>query len=87
MSPAPAVCSTGSTAFGPSRSAVRRVQVRVTQHNLIYANKLSSIIKSDNPISQPGGWDARYEQIELDTPAQHGATVGKLAKITCIYLY
>lgn len=77
--PAPAVCRTGSSE--------QHVQVRITRHNLIYTNRLFSFIKRENPISEAGGWDAQYEQIQLDTRAQHGATVSKLTEVTCIYLY
>lgn len=87
MIPVSAVCCKRSTAFAPSHSAVQCVQVHVTQHNLICTNKLFSIIKWENPISESGGWDSQFEQIELDTPAQYGAVVGKLAKIACIYLF
>lgn len=69
--------STESTA---SNGTVQHVQVCVAQHNLIYTNELFSIIKRENPISEAGGGDARFEQKELNTAAQCGAAVGKLTK-------
>lgn len=70
-----------------SNSIVQGVQVCAAQHNLIYTNEHFLIIKRMNPISEAGGWDARLEQIELNTADQHGAAVAILTTITCIYLH